>query len=88
MEEQFPKDTIIKWTSKYNNGTKNEARQKENDIKNKRIINKLLKYMDKIKVQAKERKWAEKPRLKHDPRKKTKELRLKQNKENKLKTQN
>jgi hypothetical protein len=48
----------------------------------------LLKYNDKIKVQAKERKWAEKPRLKHDPKKNTKELRLKQNKENKLKTQN
>lgn len=32
------------------------------------MINKMLKYNDKIKVQAKERQWAEKPRLKHDPK--------------------
>jgi hypothetical protein len=55
---------------KNNNGTKSEARQKENEIKNKTMINKMLKYNDKIKVEAKERKWAEKPRLKHDPKKK------------------
>jgi hypothetical protein len=65
LRNETMKNTMMKWTSKYNNGIKSDARQKKRKLwlKNITMKNTIIKSIlkntnNKTKVEARHKKWA------------------------------